>query len=299
MKKYILLLSAVLLIASVSFASENVGARPAALGGAFVAVADDANAIFENPAGIGLLHGEHGVISAKFSGDEYTVLGGIQETSVGNFGIGYISSSSPIEGLSATAVDDSGEVPVRALNQALFISYGREYNRFSVVPEFMGRMSLGASLKLSNNILTKAKGTSVPNGALVNADLAAIFKPREEVSLAMNIKNCFSSTDTAGEGSVLVLGASAKIFEIMSVSVTTDGNMGCEFRPDPMLALRAGKDDGYITYGAGINLKGFGVDYAYRGSESPVHYFGISLAFNQVPDRKGELSDAQASLYNN
>jgi hypothetical protein len=280
MKKYILLLSAVLLVTSVSFASENVGARPAALGGAFVAVADDANAIFENPAGIGLLHGEHVVISNKISGDEYTVIGGVQETPVGNFGIGYISSSSPIEGLNATAVDDSGEVPVRALNQALVLSYGREFNRFSVVPKFMGRLSLGANVKISNNILTKAKGTSERNGSLVNADLAVIFKLRDEVSLAMNIRNCLNSTDARGDEFGLVLGASAKLLKKVSVSVTTDGNVGIEFKPVPLFAFRVGRDEGNSTLGAGVNLNGFGIDYAYRNSEDPIHYVGISLAFN-------------------
>jgi len=53
-----IVLAVILIIGHPSFASLSYlfeGARPMAMGGAFVAVADDANTIFFNPAGLGLL----------------------------------------------------------------------------------------------------------------------------------------------------------------------------------------------------------------------------------------------------
>lgn len=301
MKKYILLLSAVLLLISASYALENMGARPVSMGGAFLAISDDANAIFENPAGIGYLHGEHAVISTKLSESEYTVFGGVQETPVGNFGIGYISSSRPIDGIASITASDLGDEPVQALNQALILSYGREFNRFSVVPEFMGRMSLGVNIKIASSLLTNAKGLSYSDAQLVNADLAAIFKPREEFSVGFNLRNLFSATRSGGDERFdVAAGASVLLLEkTVTLSATSDGNIGCEWRPMSLLALRAGRDGAYNTAGVGVDLGGFGVDYAYRDSESPVHYVAISLAFNQVPDRDPTvINDAQASLYN-
>ncbi|MEA3493224.1 MAG: hypothetical protein U9R38_02430 [Candidatus Margulisiibacteriota bacterium] len=287
MKKYILLLSAVLLVASVSFASDNMGARPMGMGGAFVAIADDANAIFENPAGIGYLHGEHAVVSNKISDRSYTIIGGVEETPVGNFGIGYISSAYPIDGLSAAAINDQGEAPVAAQNQALILSYAREFNRFSVVPKFMGKLSLGGSLKVSNYLITRAKGLSDNNGSIINADLAAMLKPGEDISLGINIKNFFSAMDSASEDEYSIsLGASAKLLESIIVSADSDGRVGCEWKPISLVALRAGKDGVYNTAGVGVSRNGVGVNYAYRGSESPIHYISISLAFDKQPDRR-------------
>lgn len=287
MKKYILLLSAVLLVSSFAFASDNMGARPMGMGGAFVAIADDANAIFENPAGIGYLHGEHAVISNKISGGSYTIIGGVEETPIGNFGIGYISSSYPIDGLAAAAINEEGEAPVAAQNQAIVLSYAREFNRFSVVPKFMGKLSLGGSLKISNYLITRATGLSDNNGSIINADLAAMLKPREDLSLGINIKNFFSAMDSASEDKYSVsFGVSAKLLESIIVSADSDGRVGGEWKPISQVALRAGKDGVYNTAGIGVSYDGVGIDYAYRGSDSPVHYIGISIAIDKQPDRR-------------
>jgi hypothetical protein len=287
MKKYILLLSAVLLVSSVSFAAENMGARPIGMGGAFVAVADDANAIFENPAGIGSLRGEHAIISNKISDGQYTIIAGVEETPIGNLGVGYISTSAVIDGATSPTANDIGDTPVGTQSQTLVVSLARELNRFSTVSKFMGKCSVGASVKVSNSLIDKAKGLSERSGPYVDADIAAIITPRDELSFGIAAKNLVSGISEDGEDSFeIAVGLSGKLIDKTITWSLSNNSVGCEWKPISLIALRVGKDGEYNTAGFGISNDGFGVDYAYRGEVNPVHYVGITITIDKQPDRK-------------
>lgn len=88
----------------------GIGARPLGMGRAFVGLADDANAIFLNPAGIGTLRSIN-LISMR--GDvaqdvSYTVLGGVFPMPLGSLGVGFINSSIP--GIPLTSWVTSGGI---------------------------------------------------------------------------------------------------------------------------------------------------------------------------------------------
>jgi len=299
MRKLVILLSAVLLITSVSLAQENMGARPIGMGGAFTGLADDVNAIFVNPAGIGYIRGEMASVSTKISeGKEYTIIGGVEHTSYGSFGIGYVGASSPLEDAGEYVYVDEGNTPVKAIDQTLVLTYARELNEFMVVPKFMGRLSLGTNLKLSSLRVASAKGLSQPIGSNVNLDLAAVFKPNDDLSCGVSLKN-FMERDTAVEGDgtkpglSTAFGVSGKLFNKSVIWSAESGSLGLEWRPINGLALRMGRDGEYSTAGFGINVNGFGVDYGYMEKEEPVHYVAVSVSIDRS---KPEADLRQAAL---
>ncbi|MFH1576375.1 MAG: hypothetical protein ABID35_02390, partial [Candidatus Margulisiibacteriota bacterium] len=266
MKRFVILLSALLIVTSVCFAQENIGARPIALGGAFAGLADDANAIFLNPAGIGYVRGEVASFSSKLSNDnEYTILGGVQQTAYGSFGVGYISSSSQITDLTdSAALADEGDVAVRSLSQTLVLSFARELNDFMVVPESMGRMSVGTNVKFASSRVANAKGLTSDQNSGLTIDLAAVLKPGDKFAFGFGMRNLMAG-DTASEGSGfgLFAGVSSKLLNDAVVISLENGGAGCELWLIPELALRVGRDGEYNTAGIGINLQGFGIDYGY------------------------------------
>ncbi len=297
MKRAIFLLIAVSILTAACLAQENLGARPISMGGAFTGLADDVNAIFVNPAGIGYLIGESASISTKISkGTQYTIIGGVERTSIGAFGIGYITSAFDLVDPTDTEyLSEGGETPVRAMNQTLVLSYARQLNEFMVVPDDMGKLSLGASVKFSSNKINTAKGLSETNGSSgLKADVAAVFKPNDSFSWGLSMKNLFTKTDKtdaaqADEGFDVAMGISGNVFD-KSLTWSAEGKcIGFEYKPAPSLAVRVGRDGDYNTSGIGVNLNGISFDYAYLAKETPVHYVGVSIAIdpsNNEPNLK-------------
>jgi len=275
----ILLAACCLLLTGFAFAQENLGARPMGMGGAFTGLADDANAIFINPAGIGNLQGESMVVSTRISEDrEYTLIGGVENTIYGNLGLGYVGSSDPIEG--------NGDSPIKYTTQTLYVAYARDVNQAIRVPKNMGRLSLGVNLKFSSRKLGTAQGLYQDGGSNIDIDLATVFKPTDNFSLGLSLQNFLNgknAADIAGldtveerEGNVL-LGASGKLFNGKVTWVAENDELGCEWKPARGFALRVGQGKDSTTSGFGININGFGIDYAYMQKRSPVHYFSVSI----------------------
>ncbi|MEE8638743.1 MAG: hypothetical protein V3T21_06875 [Candidatus Margulisiibacteriota bacterium] len=290
MKKAILCLFVVLILASLTLAQENMGARPIGMGGAFTGLADDVNAIFVNPAGIGYLRGEQALVSTKFSeGKEYTIIGGVERTPIGSFGVGYVGSSASL---------NDEDTSTRAINQTLILSYARELNEFMVIPKHMGKLSLGTNLKFSSLRLGNAQGLAETRGSALNADIAAVFRPNDDFSWGVSVKNCFDKNSQANENQIesgmdVAFGISGKVFNKSLIWSAEGKSLGCEWRPVRGLALRVGKDGDYNTAGFGINVHGFCVDYGYMEKEEPVHYVAVSIAIDR---EKASANLRQASL---
>jgi hypothetical protein len=284
MRKFVVLLAVILLVSSAPFAQENMGARPIGMGGAFTAVADDVNAIFVNPGGIGYLKGELAVVSTKFSTeDEYTILGGTESTPYGTIGVGYVSASERIAEIdtSSSSYEEAGEAPVRTINQTLILSYARQLNDFMVVPRSMGKLSVGTNLKFASSRVTNAKGLSHDLASGLDVDLAAVLKPNDRLSCGFSLRNLMGrgSGDTEGSALEMAFGLSGKVSDSVTLSVENSG-IGCEWYVDKYIALRVGRDGEYNTAGAGLYLEDFGIDYAFMQKESPVHYLAITIAIN-------------------
>jgi hypothetical protein len=235
------------------------------MGGASVGLADDANAVFVNPAGIGSLQGENASITTKMAeGQNKTIVSGVEKTALGALGIGY----------SLTAVQ-------RTVDQLLIVSYARELNEVMVVPESLGRLAFGSSVKFNSSQINGAQ----VGATKVNVDVAAIYKISDSLAWGMTWQDLASRSSRS-----VAAGFSGSVFD-KRLTWTYDGSrLGCEWKPVSNLALRAGKDGDARTAGLGLNLAGFAVDYAYVDNVSPVHYFAISV----VPVQ--EFSPKQAGL---
>ncbi|MFA6548696.1 MAG: hypothetical protein WCT39_02020 [Candidatus Margulisiibacteriota bacterium] len=244
-------------------------ARPMGMGGAFVALADDSNAVFRNPAGIGYLKEDMAEVSTRFQhdGGEDTKLGAVEKTSFGNIGIGYSSMSGALEKLTGpSVVYTQGDTPVKSLDQMLVVSYARELNRFMV----------GSNLKLGSSRVLHANGLAYGGGG-VDMDLAAIFKPGNGLSCALAYKSIFGKGFGSATG--LSAGVAGRLGEKITWSLEND-KAGCEWKPVPALAFRVGRDGAYNAAGVGLARDGFSIDYAYTASEFPAHYISVSLLTN-------------------
>jgi hypothetical protein len=303
MRNYIVLLLVLLLVVP-CFAQENLGARPMGMGGAFVGLADDANAIFSNPAGLGSQAREATLIATRVSeGREYTMIGGVEITPAGNIGVGYVGSSDPVTG-SDLSTDWSGDSPVKYNTQTLYLTYARELNRVMRVPDNMGNLSVGLNVKFSSRKLATAKGLSRDGGSNIDVDLASVFKLNKALSLGASVRNFMSGEKTEEIPNLstveqrkfgLSLGASGKILDESITWSVTDDEVGCEWQVVKGLALRAGKGKDCTTSGIGINLGGLGIDYAYLQKDSPVQYWSISLIPQETP-KKAEVKQAGLNI---
>jgi hypothetical protein len=241
-------------------------ARPMGMGGAFVALADDSNAIFRNPAGIGYLTDDMAEVGARFQYDsgENTTLGAIEKTTFGNIGIGYASTSNVIGKLTnPSAVADQGDTPLKSLDQVVVVSYAREFKQ----------CMLGSNFKLGSSRVLQANGLTSGGGG-VDFDLAAIFKPNNNLSCALALKSIFGRGFGASPG--LSAGIAGNMGDKLTWSVENN-RAGCEWKPLSALALRVGRDGAYNTAGVGVSRNGFSLNYAYLGKEAPEHYVSLAL----------------------
>ncbi|MCU0641629.1 MAG: hypothetical protein MUC35_06020 [Candidatus Margulisbacteria bacterium] len=268
-----------------ALAQENLGARPMGMGGAWVAMSDDVNAIFINPAGIAGLKRESVMAATRLQeGREYTMIGGVETTPFGNLGIGYIGSSDPIEGTVPVTTYD-GDSPVKYTTQTLYITMARDLNQAMRVPASLGSLQLGMNVKLSSRKIGIANGLAQDGGSSVDLDLATIFKPNGDLSLGLavqnfmgNDKSAIANLSTVDRKQYAVLaGAAGRLFD-GNVTWTVEGEeLGCEWTPVKGLALRTGRSTDCTTTGLGISVGGINLDYAYLNRTSPVHYWSVSI----------------------
>jgi len=291
---------------SVDITSVGMGARPIALGGAFTGIADDASAIFTNPAGLGKQKSLSFVSMSTqlLTCVDYKLIGFSYPTQYGNFGIGYAGAS--------TAAGDhtyyDGGVTVEGgamnyTNQMLILSCGYDASRL-VRSNYFG---LGANIKfLSQGLSGSIK--SAPSASGIEMDLGAIYVPTDRLTFGATLQNIIGSLDwSTGEKEklpkLLKLGGAYKASNDVTVSLDTDLDLdgvsntvahgGVEWQVIPLLALRAGisqkvasVDDETMgtstdySLGAGVMLDGFRFDYAYRQdpnfADLSTHYFSIS-----------------------
>ena len=282
------------------FLKIGVGARPLAMGGAFVSVADDGTAPYWNPAGLVQLtqrevvamHASQfgGAVSHNFL-DVVFPLGGEKPSAVA-LSVIYLSVDDIRVTTDALVGTDPDGNPIldesrirseSAYDLGLLLSYGRA---------FSPTLSWGVNLKLIRQSLVDA-GASFG----VGADLAFLWRPSDRVTAGARFADItttqiyWDSGNREVVGRSLTLGGSTLIpveflqgslrpavdvvlaFEEIesaqfgSGSISGDVLLGGEYWFRDVFALRAGADAGDFTAGAGVRYKGFGFDYAYLAHE--------------------------------
>ena len=255
----------------------GMGARALGMGGAFVAVADDANAIYYNPAGLALIDGHD--VTSMYS----TLLG------AGNyFGVGYAQKNigAAVFGLLSTAkgTDEYG-------NPTEEFGY-REGTLAGGYARAFGPFALGGAVKLyaQDASVNRGFGATGDIGALIALPyLDGIRFGAVAHNLIGSVK--FQSGHTDDFDPSYVLGLSVKPLKGLTLAADYDvthstGRVGAEYQIIDAFAARVGamvnadKQWGF-TAGAGFALAGFRVDYAYQfHAELPdSHWISLGYSF--------------------
>lgn len=284
-----------------NFLKIPVGARETSLGGAFTAVADNADAVFYNPAGLGLLE----VPELSYTYNNY--LPGVSQqwaaaaypSANGVFGVG-------VNYLGVKAFDsydsaDNRTGSVSASDLAVYLGYG---GRLQTASSLLPSVRYGAAVKyISEKLATgKASGYALDAGLLLlpgvknlrfgfsveNLAASRLEFIREGAKPPLNFK-------TGVSYALASPGGAAGALVSLDLNFPEDGSRylaaGIESTLYGALALRAGYSSfGDISNGVSLGL-GFGLparggreirlDYSFGASYDlgNIHKFGVSCKF--------------------
>ena len=278
-----------------------IGARGIAMGGAFSSIADDATALFWNPAGLPRIGHQEimGTHANLFNaGINDNVLAFVLPLSLAHaVGVDWYHSG----------FDDS---ELQFGENRFDLSYGLKLGSY---------LMAGATAKYVTRE-TNLDGSTVRRGGGAGVDLGLLGTPSEGLRMALVGQDVFNTrvTYSSGEGTVIafprnVLAAASYTFRrglTLATDVDDRWHLGGEFLPIAQLALRAGwehdrKGSEPSTYTTGVGFKaGFlRLDYAFvmPPELSATHHFSASMEFNfnpsQVRIEKVQVRDLYASLY--
>jgi hypothetical protein len=284
--------------------SANSGARPMGMGGAGAAVADDLNAIFTNPAGLGKQKnwGFTSMSTKLMDRVDYKMLGGIYPTEHGTFGIGYLTAMTPAGYVTTDKASLASATPLSYGTSQLSLSYGLDLSGVINISGAPADLSLGAAYRA-----TSSKFAGLDNsGSGGGLDVGLIFRPLPNLSTGLTMQNVgggISWNNGTKEDLPLVtkLGGACDLGRTRVALDVESGSggaallhTGAEYRPFDGLALRLGAEQSpsgasetvvNLTAGVGLKLAGFNFDYAYRQdgglAENSNHYFSISYQPDQ------------------
>lgn len=304
----------VILLATQSFAqtafdplSLAVGARSLGMGGACVAVADDGNTLFTNPAGLGEIDKmKFTSMSATLLDDvNYTVLGGILPFGDKfSIGVGYAGSF-----VSAIELRDGlGNLLGRS-------NYSSSSAVLAIGQKLSDRFSLGLALKY---YFSDGNAATAGNGRGWNLDLGVLQSGWSWLKFGLVGENLLSSSlinyqNGVGEPLPLTVKAGVKVnllggsFDSAFVSplemiLVADADYfpqgskpmtaheGIEVSPVRFLTFRAGLDDNSLTGGLSFRIAGLGFHYAYHPygdfAGSAANYFSLSYDEGGFPQEE-------------
>ena len=276
-------------IGAFSAFKNGIGARALAMGGAFVAVCDDATAMGWNPAGLAQLDDTR---LAGMSTDLYGL--GITHqfvgatTSFANLGIGLGWERASIDGQSVEAGGGLGGSFTWVENAIIG----------SLATNVMDVAMVGANVKYymaDSGLGDSASGFGFDFGFLIS--LSDMFSIAISASDVANSKLNWNSLATDTIACTRTVGLAMNLADeklVLAAALDIDGadfnlgdtHVGMEFQLIDELALRGGVvltnnfQDYYLTVGAGINVAGLYVDAAYILEETLGNTLVLSAEFS-------------------
>jgi hypothetical protein len=273
-----------------SFLEIPVGGRPAALGGAYSALATDAYAPVYNAGGLGFLP------STQLSGMhlDYSNIGGYE----------FVSIVHPLgnrDGIGVAAqYFHAGGTTQRDVNGNVIGEYNTYYGAYSLAygHAFSDSFSLGAAAKLIDASIAGVSATAFAG------DVGALYRIGDQVSLAAAAANIGNKIKFLQEADTLPENFRAGILynPLASLSLSAEavydqtnlvsGRFGAEWRPVSHIALRGGyRTDttqqlsviSGLTTGFGLELYGQHFDYAWlpMGDLGNTQYFSVTITFGK------------------
>ncbi len=287
-----------------SFFLLGAGARAVGMGGSFVSVANDASAVFWNPAGLPRLSYPELTFAHVTlpEGSEYD-FGGIAYPTLkaGSFSAGFLRIGTDGIFSRDNRASDLGEV---SFSQSEFLlGYGYPLFRF---------LKLGASAKLYNQSLAGFSATAV------GTDVGVILSPVENLSFGLNVQDIVSSDLTlknskesiprnfkAGVSHLLPF-ANGDWSILAAFDVDKSENTPMEFHAGGELSylgyffLRGGYDRKAATFGGGLAYHRVGLDYAFKSSPqelSASHRVAFTFRFgSSTADRERKAREEKEQI---
>jgi len=286
----------------VSLLDIGMGARTLGMGGAFTGLADDEQALFYNPAGLATLARLrlNSLYESRFGLASY----GSVSLALRNFGLGIFFLNLG----NIPKRDEQGrQVETFAYSQiALIGSFGLPLRQFlTAAPE---NLALGLRAKFYRvSTLQEGSGSSLALDPALMLDLGEVQLGIKvsKLRVGLIIENLLGLDLRYGSGHVehwrlgLRLGASTTLFERLTAALDleTSGtlHLGFEYRLRELkldaetaeLALRLGAfmgDQSSLTFGLGLMLRNFQVDYAFIAHPQlpGSHRLSLALAFDMA-----------------
>ena len=261
------------------FLGVGIGARAAAMGGAYTSIADDGTALHWNPAGLARVDGHRLTLShvswlqgVKYNYASYAAPAG------SDAGVGVA-----LEQGGADSWDNTGGGSFESGDFAGTVGYGRRMS---------ADIGVGADLKFLSSSLGDHGASSYA------VDLGVLYSVNDNTSVGAAVRNLGpgltfeSGTDPLPV--TMTLGGSYRwhgvllsmdLEKVNDLGATT--RIGAEYAPVRYLALRGGWIGGDetvlsgLTGGVGLNWnERWAVDYAYRSSDfGGTHQFALSTGF--------------------
>jgi hypothetical protein len=255
----------------------GMSARALGMGGAHIAVADDASAVYYNPAGLAFVGG-HNVTSL------YTSLHG----AAGYLALGYAQKNlgAGLLRLNASGVEETDEFAnvigvFNTTDLTAIAGYGRE-----ITPN----LSLGGAIKLYSQKLRDASGTGITGdvGALYKSEDGRFRAGAVARNLFGHVKYAGGATDpfdrSFGVGAAFAPSDKFLLAADVGLASGLTARVGAEYQLRNF-AVRAGGvlsgGDVSITAGAGFAMQSFSVDYAYQTHKvlPDSHRLSLSMSF--------------------
>jgi len=283
----------------------GVGARPAGMGNSFVAVADDVNCTYWNPAGLGALESKE--LTLMYS--PLYAISAISELDRPGMSFQFLSYAHPIPrygtagvniirlnfgDILATGRDAKVQGPLSVRQTILTLCHGKQ---------FTPTVTIGAGIK---GVLFEL-GDKVDSSWTV--DLGGLITLGDKAKLGFCLRNINEASTTVSEGekntiltSVISAGLDYRVspdLRITSSLTNRSAQLGIEYWEADILALRFGlqedplnpKQMPVLSGGIGIKYSLWQLDYAYifHGDLSDVHYISFTMKVASFFQRLGAI----------
>lgn len=287
----------------------GVGARPLAMGGAYVAAEADPSLVYWNPAGLDYAQKQTATLYyTTLLESQYGFIGYLQPTlNLGTFGVGVLY----------LGTGDLGRTEAQGPEVIDTFSYSDNLWLFSYSKQTPWWGAFGASFRLQRQ--------SIDRSAIgIGADIGLIFKPQwhhvavKNFAVGFTIQNLIPArprlkdqvdqiprTIRLGVAKVIPLGlpggkATINLDLDNAYPYGSRIHFGVEFSYNAYGMLRAGINNKNLTFGAGTVYQNFRLDYSFGQSADPwlesrgaQHRISFTFEFGQTRDELRRLKDEQ------
>lgn len=296
-----------------NFSVLGFGARAIGMGQAFTAVANDATAMYWNPAGMEYVNSQSATFfhSTLFDGVQYDFLGFVYPTlELGTFGVG-------VSRLGVTGIEEVD----RFKNFHSTFSNEDYHVYLSYAKNLIWDISAGVTVRwIRTGWSNLREGDPADNG--VGADIGIMYRPQytgnvflQDWSIGVKVHNLFAPqlkvgdkidayniTSKFGLMRTIRFGQAGNLNLVMDLShaASRDFKMhfGSEYSFKDMGKLRVGYNGSTVAFGVGAEYSIFEIDYGYGAMEhaevfSATHRISLTVNFGLTRDEMYDIAELQ------